>query len=355
MTVALPAPYSAPRRGFVVGRTFLHPVFDYLVIGGGLSLLIVALSVWGGPGALAQSIIPMPAFLLATNLAHFASSTVRLYTKPKAREHYPFLTMGFPLATLFVLTLSIAFADRLGRHLQNLYLTWSPYHYAAQAYGLAVMYCYRSGAPLTDVDKRLLRAACLVPFLFAFFRGPSAGVEWFMPVSWLAQPALTLVRRGLVHGLGIVALVAPIALYLRALRRGQPFPLISVLLVASNAIWWVVLLYQQAFGLATVFHGLQYLAIVTIFHVRERIQDPANQRGWMYHTLVFYGMCLGLAWALFAVWPYAYVLAGFGLAESALLTVAAINIHHFVVDAYIWRLRGDSNYRVVTSAVPATS
>jgi hypothetical protein len=30
--------------------------------------------------------------------------------------------------------------------------------------------------------------------------------------------------------------------------------------------------------------------------------------------------------------------------------VAIINIHHFIVDAYIWRLRRDPNYAVVTSA-----
>ena len=39
----------------------------------------------------------------------------------------------------------VLFPERLGTQLHSLYLTWSPYHYAAQAYGLAVMYCYRSG------------------------------------------------------------------------------------------------------------------------------------------------------------------------------------------------------------------
>ena len=35
------------------------------------------------------------------------------------------------------------------------------------------------------------------------------------------------------------------------------------------------------------------------------------------------------------------------------VTVAAINIHHFVVDAYIWRLRRDPNYaNVVDAPVP---
>lgn len=332
-----------------LGRAFVHPAFDTLIIGGGLSLFAVAALVWQGPQA-ASWWAPTPLFLLLTNLTHFASSTVRLYSKPLAREQHRFLTMGLPLATLAALTLAIALPEQLGPHLQNLYLTWSPYHYAAQAYGLAAMYCYRSGVELPGRDKTLLRAACFTPFLFAFLRGPSAGIEWFVPVEWLAEPPLAAGRQAVVSALGAAALGAPVALYARSLRRGRPLPLISVLVVGSNALWWVVLLYEQAFGIATVFHGLQYLAIVTIFHVRERLRRPDNVHGWARHALLFYAACLGLAWALFSVWPHAYVLMGFGWAESVLLTVAAVNVHHFIVDAYIWRLRGDSNYRVVEAA-----
>jgi hypothetical protein len=39
--------------------------------------------------------------------------------------------------------------------------------------------------------------------------------------------------------------------------------------------------------------------------------------------------------------------------ESVLLVVAAINIHHFIVDAYIWRLKpGDRNRQIVEDRVP---
>lgn len=64
---------------------------------------------------------------------------------------------------------------------------------------------------------------------------------------------------------------------------------------------------------------------------------------------------LALAFLLFQTLPFAYVAMGFGLAESLLLVTAVINIHHFVVDAYIWRLRRDPNYRIVTGAEPAAA
>ena len=57
-----------------------------------------------------------------------------------------------------------------------------------------------------------------------------------------------------------------------------------------------------------------------------------------------------LSWSAFKAWPFAYVAAGFGLAESMLLVIAVINVHHFVVDMYIWRLRKDPGYKEATAA-----
>jgi hypothetical protein len=69
--------------------------------------------------------------------------------------------------------------------------------------------------------------------------------------------------------------------------------------------------------------------------------------------VTFYVGCVLLGYALFDVWPYAYAWAGYDFKRSALLVTAAINIHHFVVDAYIWRLRRDPNYaNVVDAPVP---
>jgi hypothetical protein len=342
---------SGGARGVRVGRTFLHPAFDYLVIGGGLSLLTTLVVLGPARGALESFTSSFFALLLLlVNLTHFASSTVRLYTKPGAYREMPFLTMGLPLVTLVVLGLAVRFAEAVGAHLMNLYLTWSPYHYAAQAYGLAVMYCYRSGVALAPRDKLIFRFACLSPFLYAFLRGPVAGIEWFLPMSLLGQPAVAEARQALVHATGAATLLAPGALLARAFWRGPALPAITLLVIVSNAVWWTALLYVNAFGWATVFHGLQYLAIVSVFHVRDRMSLEGNRHRPAYHAAWFYLVCLGLAYLLFKAWPYAFVAAGFGLAESALLVVATVNIHHFIVDAYIWRLRRDPNYRIVTEA-----
>ena len=90
------------------------------------------------------------------------------------------------------------------------------------------------------------------------------------------------------------------------------------------------------------------MAIVMIVHVKEQARTsaaPAWRAG-----ASFYAACLALGYALFQLWPRAYVLAGVGYAQSYLLVVAVINIHHFIVDAYIWRLRRDPGYAAVAGA-----
>jgi hypothetical protein len=340
---------------FLLGRSFIHPLFDSFLIGGGLSLVFAALLVWRG-GSLGASVlqVSLPMLLLLNNSAHFAASTVRLYTKPRTFVELPFLTLGFPLVTVVVLTIAIVFAGTAGRHLQSLYLTWSPYHYAAQAYGLAVMYCYRSGCQLTTTDRRTLRLACLAPFLFAFLNARTVGLDWLVPSSILSQPLVDQARASLVQIFKLLSFALPVALLLRPLfTRKGPIPLISLLVIMANGVWWITLVYLDAFVWATIFHGLQYLCIVGIFYVKDRLQSPTNNKGWLEHTLRFYLACVVLGYFLFQVWPYAYVAAGFGYAESMLLVTAVVNIHHFVVDAYIWRLRRDPNYRIVTDAVLA--
>ncbi len=344
----------AARWDRLIGRAFVHPLFDTLLIGGGLSLLVTFAVVMHPRGGDILDATTLPYFILLSNSAHFAASTVRLYTKPDAFQSRPFVTMGLPLVTLLVLTVSIFQAGRLGPFVQSLYLTWSPYHYAAQAYGLAVMYCYRSGCRLNRGQKIGLWWVAMLPFFYAFVTGRGSGVDWLLPESILSLPLTDNVRRILSDVLVVLAFLTPLVLFYKVRRSsGSPIPLISLLVLFSNGIWWFVLPPLGAFAWATIFHGVQYLAIVLIFHLKDQRSRADDTGGWLFQTAWFYGMCLLLGYSLFNVLPRAYMLAGFGRVESVLLVVATVNMHHFIVDGYIWRLKKtDSNRRVVDSGAP---
>ena len=106
--VALPAPAEPPQRFLQVGRTFLHPALDYLLIGGGLSLsvglLLPSTNELYSESAMLQA---LPWCILAFNSAHFAASTVRLYSKPGAFEELPTYTLLLPIVAVVVLTLAV--------------------------------------------------------------------------------------------------------------------------------------------------------------------------------------------------------------------------------------------------------
>ena len=133
-------------------------------------------------------------------------------------------------------------------------------------------------------------------------------------------------------------------------------PLIGALMLVTNGVWWFIFPPMKAFVWATIFHALQYLAIVIIFHVRDQLNRPDNRRGSIYHAASFYGASLLLGFVLFDWFPRAYIFVGFGASASVMMTVAVINIHHFIVDAFIWRLKkSDNNRGIVDSALSATT
>jgi len=335
----------------LTGRCFVNPLFDYLLIGGGLSLVTTAILVTQPIGTDLVRPEMLPVLILLSNSVHFAASTVRLYTKPGTRQTLPFLTTIFPLVAFAVLTLCIILAEAIGPHLQAMYLTWSPYHYAAQAYGLAVMYSYRAGCSMSLTDKRLLWWVSMLPFFYMFVSGANTGLQWLLPVQVSSLPAVASGLNIIGWLLTLLAFAAPVVLFAKIWSSPSgPMPLISLLMVASNAIWWFVLSPLDAFVWATIFHGVQYIAIVIIFHVKDQVALPDNRHSVSYHVVWFYGACLLLGYGLFNCLPFAYVLAGFGEVESILLVAAAINVHHFIVDAYIWRLKKtDSNRTIVDS------
>ena len=340
----------------LLGQSFVHPIFDYMLIGGGLSLVVGACVLPNPGAALTFSAASLPYIILLSNSAHFAASTVRLYTKPGAFHSLPFVTMALPLVSLVLLTTCMRFAGTLGPHLTSLYLTWSPYHYAAQAYGLAVMYCYRSGCLLSAGDKKLLWWMSMLPFFYVFSTGSNVGLHWIDMAGWLDdRPSIDAFLKTFQFGLPLVGIVGIVYLWRNVSRhQGRPMPLISVLLLITNAVWWFILRPGNAFVWATIFHGIQYLAIVVFFHVKDQMGRPNQRHSATYHVLWFYGACVVLGYALFNCFPQACVLAGFGPVESVLLVVAAINIHHFFVDAYIWRLKKtDANRTIVDTGATA--
>src|SRR4051812_27217312 len=95
----IPPPTPTTLIAQAVGRPFISPVLDLLLIGGGLSLAMLVY-VSRHPGITPSSPVALLNVLLLFQYAHFAASTVRLYSKPGSTQTLRFLCFGFPVVAL---------------------------------------------------------------------------------------------------------------------------------------------------------------------------------------------------------------------------------------------------------------
>jgi hypothetical protein len=333
------------RRGEVrpwVGRCLVNPVIDYAFVGGAITIPIFV-AIYFFPSLTPTSGgITLRSFMLI-NGAHFAASTVRLYTKPGAQKEFPVLCWAFPVVCFGAVGLAL-WLPAVGRNITALYFTWSPYHYAAQTYGLAVMYAMRSGARLAARDKTQMWWVCLVPFLYSFLTSTQGGLAWFVSPDWLmTMPALAFAHSGLVFFVTLATFLLPVSLFWQLRRmRGKNVPLISLVLQVTNGLWWLGTDYLSAWWWTAMFHSIQYLIVVVERHISEQMART-DVRGSLHRPLVygsaFYGVSFVLAVILFFVTPLAYVPFGFDAAQAFVMMTVVINLHHFVVDGFIWRAR----------------
>ena len=144
----------------------------------------------------------------------------------------------------------------------------------------------------------LLFWTSLLPFFLHSWGDQDGGLHWLLPGSLLENPLFHAPHSFLMNALRYASIAAVLLLYWKVARSASgPLPIISALMLIANAAWWCFLPYV-AFVWATIFHGIQYLGIVTIFHVKDQLARPDNRRGWFYHVASFYSSSLLLGYGL---------------------------------------------------------
>lgn len=337
------------RAPAVLGNAFFSPLTDALFICGGFSLPLL-LWVSLAPRVEDGDVSARLALFAFANFAHFAASTVRLYTKPGTVSSHPFVAWGLPVVFLAAVTAALCWPDGVGRNLTALYLSWSPYHYAAQAYGLALIYCHRSSIMLSTGEKRALWWICMLPFIRVMVNLEDNsitqtmgvwGLGWLLPDTLRHSEALSQTLKAAVAMLAPAALAAPLVF---AVWRRTRLPALALLLVYFNALWLTAFSHLDAATLVSVGHSIQYLCIVTYAHTSEcaRRARP-HERSPAYQAVSFYALSVVAGFFLFIVLPPTLgVMAGLvgvtvDFPHWALMVAVAINLHHFIVDGYIWR------------------
>jgi hypothetical protein len=337
---------SDVRRPWLVG-----PLPDLLFgCGVGYLLLVAALAIVRPNMGGLQPWLPL--LVLVTGVPHYGATLLRAYGTAEARRRY--VLHGVVLSGVVWLAFAVAvYQPVLGCLMITLYLSWSPWHYGAQNFGLSLMFLGRAGVHLPRFGRRLLFGSFVLSValtLLNFHRLFSVGSAdpMFDPGS-----AYRFVPLGIPEAIARSAfpvLLGCYAVTLLALgwllRRASPRALLPVAsIVVAQAAWFAIpaalghafpgLLERigapAAFIWIAVGHSVQYLWVT-----RHYARSGGGQAFWGTRVLlagaaIWVLPALAFAPGVFGRIPFE---AGLGL-----LVAAAVNLHHFVLDGAIWKLR----------------
>jgi hypothetical protein len=279
------------------------------------------------------------------NYPHFMATEYRAYRTREDFEKYKLFTLHLTLLLVLTGVLAHTF-PRLVPWIFTLYICWSPWHYTGQNYGLLLMFVRRSGATIETAERRWLRAAFVASFvmLLASFETGGSNDPLILSLGIPARytvPARAVLGfafficaygafRGLVKRSGLRAMVAPLTL------------------LATQFLWFVVPTlielggaYQipqtrYSSGILAVLHSAQYLWITSYYQQREA--RAAGQSNWKMSGYWVALIAGGIALFIPGPWLVSYVFQ-FDFTTSFLIFTALVNIHHFMLDGAIWKLR----------------
>ena len=283
------------------------------------------------------------------NYPHYMATLYRAYHRKEDFEKYRIFTVHITALVIATLLLSHFWASLLP-WIFTIYLTWSPWHYSGQNYGLFMMFARRAGANPDKGTRRALYGAFIVSYLMlfvAFHTGPSSDPLFIS----LGIPGL--LGRGEQIVLAVAFLVFS-AYGLTRLARDTGWRKLtpSLTLFSSQFLWFLLpscisLLKGLAIpqnrystGVLAVMHSAQYLWITNFYARREASAEPSagESRGW--RPLAYFGVLIVGGIALFVPGPWLASRAfHHDFTASFLIFTALVNIHHFILDGAIWKLR----------------
>jgi tetratricopeptide (TPR) repeat protein len=330
----------------------MSPTIDLIVGCGAWSLPLLILPYvfgdFGRTGALAFSTLSV-----AVNGPHYMATIYRAY---RTREDFARYRMRTLYCTLFLTAVLVAAHGFYGivPLLMTIYLTWSPWHYMGQNFGLMLMFVHRNELKIDRRGRNTLWIAFVASYVltFLFFHtGPS--IPFWISIGF---PPSVLDRLRIPLMVVFFAGAVPLA---RLIRQAGWRPMLAPLTLYVTQFLWAVLpsalLFLRGFGIPqvaysvsmlAVMHCAQYLWITNYYARREAKAESTGWHSQRYFAILVIG---GLALFIPGSWLASYAL-GRDFAMSVLIFTAVVNIHHFVLDGAIWKLRDKRIRSLLTAA-----
>src|SRR5208283_5133468 len=232
-----------------------------------------------------------------------------------AEDFHKYRVFTVHITALVVLTLLLShFWLRLLPWIFTIYLTWSPWHYSGQNYGLFMMFARRAGADPDTSTRRALYSAFIVSYLILFLgfhTGPSSDPLFIS----LGIPAVISRWEQIIL---CVAFVALSAFGLTRLARATGWRKLtpSLTLFSSQFLWFLlpaaislikglqIPQSRYSSGVLAVMHSAQYLWITSYYARRECNGDARDKQRRDWRPLAYFGVLIVGGIALFVPGPW---------------------------------------------------
>jgi tetratricopeptide (TPR) repeat protein len=317
--------------------------------------LIVGCGAWSAPLLLISAVlqdshthawaVTFYALAFVFNYPHFMATVYRVYHTREEFQRYRIFTVHITL--LLVLTAVVLHGwFRLVPWIFTLYICWSPWHYTGQNFGLLMMFVRRSGAAVTAIERRVLQLAFVASYVMLLVGFETDASSDPLILSLGLPSKVSLAARLL---LGAAFLILGVLVFARLVRRSSPQTALAPgILFLSQFLWFVlptlVELYSKgqipqtrySSGILAILHSTQYLWITSYYAQREaKAAGNTRWRMWSYFGTLFAGgvaLFVPVPWIVSTVFHYDFT-------TSFLIFTALVNIHHFILDGAIWKLR----------------
>jgi tetratricopeptide (TPR) repeat protein len=279
------------------------------------------------------------------NYPHFMATVYRAYHTQSEFAKYRIFTVH--------VTMLLALAGVLA-HLWyplvpwifTLYICWSPWHYTGQNFGLMMMFARRAGISPAPAERRTLHLAFLASYLLlmlSFHTGASGDP---LVLSLGLPEKFTLPARG---ALALFFVVSSGWALVSLARRSSLRAIIAPFALATTQFLWFLLpaviqlasgreipQTRYSSGILAVLHSAQYLWITSYYQEREA--RAAGNTQWKFSRYLVTLVAGGIALFIPGPWIVSRVFHA-DFAASFLTFTALVNIHHFILDGALWKLR----------------
>ncbi len=334
------------RRNSATASIWIYgPWLDLTVGCGAWSLPLLLLAYFSMASSTRAWAVIFYGLALLFNYPHYMATIYRAYHRVEDFQKYRFFTV-YTTALVLLTGLLSHFWLSILPWIFTLYLTWSPWHYSGQNYGLFMMFARRAGAKPSNSERRALYGAFIASYLVLFlgFHTGSSSDPLFLS---LGIPSLA----GRCGQITLGAVFVALSFYgwsglARVLGWRKLLPCLT--LFFSQFLWFLlpaamslikgmeIPQSRYSSGVLAVMHSAQYLWITSYYARREASESQGRSwRPWAYFAVLVAG---GIA--LFVPGPWlASRVFHHDFTASFLIFTALVNLHHFILDGAIWKLR----------------